>query len=710
MLGQSVRPLRLLQRVHEPLTRPPRALSAAALAVAMLVTLDGLALAPAVAAPIAPLPPAPAQLAAPGDSLEMPGETDRVSFGTDGSQTTQASGSAAISADGRYVVYREALADPSGLDLGRIVLRDRVAGTTTEVARGATVIGAAVVASAVSAPAISGDGRWVAYVAGNPDPAAGARSIRLWDRTSGKTSSPLGQLKGWADQPALSGDGRYLAFRTSAALVATDTNEFADVYVLDRGSGATELASAATSGRPGVRGDSGEPAISSDGRRVAFTSAALFLVNASVPAGQTQVYLRDRSARTTVLVSAGPGGAAGTGASSQPSISSNGSIVAFQSVAPNLVSGDTNGALDVFTWTSRGGVVRRVSVSSGGDQGNGASALPSITGDGRQVAFASSASNLVPGDTNGSTSLSARQGGFDIFVHNLSSGRTTRISVGPGPVEADGSSLAPAADSDGAVVAFESSATNLVTGDTNQLRDVFVRIRPSGLAVSPNPTDFGIVGGGGTPPKPKTVTITSNGIVAVAIKTISVTGPSAASFAILSDKCSGLRLAPGAKCTVVVGVAATATGQLTAQLRVTDSAPGSPHTATLTGLVLGTTQAVPKIVLSPKVGATGTVVMVSGSGFAAGQPVVFAWSTGITPQQLAPTVAAPDGTFQAQVLVLPHDLLGQRTLSATSVVSGTPGQPATAPFLVVPQTAQPPSSPFVHIAVKGIGRPLIFRR
>ena len=689
--------------------RPPRTLAAAALAVALLVALDGVVLVPAAAAPVAPLTTAPAQLAAPGDSLETPGETDRISFETDGSQTTQPSGSAGISADGRFVVYREALADPSGLDLGRIMLWDRVAGTTTEVARGAVVIGAAFVASAVSAPAISGDGRWVAFVSGNPDPAAGARSVRLWDRTTGTTTSPLGQINGWADQPALSGDGRYLAFRTNAALVATDTNQFADVYVLDRRSGATELVSVATSGRPGARGDSGEPAISSDGRRVAFTSAALFLVNASVPAGQTQVYLRDRSAGTTVLVSAGPGGAAGTGSSSHPSISANGSVVAFQSAAADLVPGDTNGALDVFTWTTRGGTVTRVSVSSAGDQGNGASAQPSITGDGSQVAFVSGASNLVPGDTNGSASLTARQGGFDIFVHNLSSGRTTRISVGPGPVQADGSSFAPAADGDGGVIAFESDATNLVTGDTNQLRDVFVRIRPSGLAVSPNPTDFGIVGGGSTPPKPKSVTITSDGIVAVAIKTVSITGP-AASFAILSDNCSGALLAPGATCTVVVGVALTATGQLTAQLEVTDSAPGSPHTATLTGLVLGTTQAVPKIVLSPEVGATGTVVMVSGSGFAAGQPVVFAWSAGITPQQLAPTVAAPDGSFQAQVLVLPHDLLGSRTLSATSVVSGAPGQPATAPFLVVPQTAQPPSSPFVHIAVSGIGRPLIYRR
>jgi hypothetical protein len=144
---------------------------------------------------------------------------------------------------------------------------------------------------------------------------------------------------------------------------------------------------------------------------------------------------------------------------------------------------------------------------------------------------------------------------------------------------------------------------------------------------------------------------------------------------------------------------------------VADSAPGAPHMATLTGLVLppGQTGA-PKIVLSPTVGPTGIVTLVTGSGFVAGQPVTLTWSPGITPVPLTPVQAAPDGTISAQVLVLPGDVLGPRTLSASSVVNGTPGPPATAGFLVVAQTAQPPSSSLVRIAIRGIERPLIARR
>jgi Tol biopolymer transport system component len=679
--------------------------------VLLVLALDGgFALAPASAARVEPGPASTPALDAQGDSLETPGETDRVSFETDGSQLGTTSGSAAISADGRYVAYRTALV-VSGADVGRIMLRDRVAGTTTEVARGAVVAGLAVGVTAVSQPAISGDGRWVAFVAGNPDPAANARTVRLWDRTTGQATSPLGQVDGWTDQPALSGDGRYLAFRTNTALAPSDTNGSADVYVLDRQAGGFDRASTGPGGQGGFRGDSGEPAISSDGRFVAFSSSAFGLVAGSVPLGVRQVYVRDRSAATTRLVSAGPGGTPGSAASSSPSVSAAGSVVAFASLAPNLVPGDTNGVQDAFAWSAPAGSLTRLSVSTEGAQGNGPSFEPSVSGDGSQVAFASQASNLVPGDTNGGTSPSGAQGPADVFVHSLASGRTTRISIGPGPVQGNGSSLAPATDGDGGVVAFESDATDLVAGDTNGARDVFVRLRPAAIAISPDPTDFGVVSAGGTPPAPRTVTISSTGVIALTVQAVSVGGTAAGSFAVISDGCSGRVLVPGASCQVAVGISTATPGQLTAQLQVADTAPGAPHAATLTGLVLPPGQTgVPKIVLSPTVGPTGIVVIVTGTGFVAGQPVSLTWSPGITPQPLAPIQAAPDGTLQAQVLVLPGDVLGPRTLSASSVVNGTPGSPATADFLVVPQTAQPPSSALVRIAVRGIERPLIERR
>ncbi len=648
-------------------------------------------------------------LAAPGDSLETPGETDRVSFETNGSQLTTASSAAAVSADGRYVVYRTSLLSSGGIDLGRILLYDRVAGTTAEVARGAIGGQLAVIVTAVSEPAISGDGRWVAFVVGNPDPAAGSRTIRLWDRTTGQLSAPLPALEGYADQPALSGDGRYLAFRTNAALAQTDTNSFADVYVLDRQAGSFDQASVNSSGRSGFRGDSGQPAISADGRYVAFSSSALGLVSVATPTGQTQVYRRDRTGQATVLVSHAPDGSAGTQSSGQPSISGDGSVVAFSSLSPNLVTGDVNEMEDVFTWDAASQAIGLASASSAGGQGNGASLDPSLTGDGSQVAFASFASNLVPGDTNGAVGAAGAQGPSDVFVHALSSGRTTRISIGPGPSQANGASLAPAADADGGVVAFESDATNLVAGDTNGVRDIFVRVRPAGIAISPNPTDFGTIGGT-SPPAPRTVTITSTGVISLAIQSVTIGGAAAGSFGVISDGCSGSRLPPGGACQVTVAVSTATGGALTAQLQVADSAPGSPHAAMLTALVLGPGQSgAPRIVLSPTVGPPGTVVQVTGAGFVAGQPVALSWSIGITPQPLSPIQAAPDGTLQAQILVLPNDLLGKRTLSASSVVQGVPGPPATADFLVVPRTAQPPSSNLVRIAIRGFGEPLIFR-
>jgi Tol biopolymer transport system component len=137
----------------------------------------------------------------------------------------------------------------------------------------------------------------------------------------------------------------------------------------------------------------------------------------------------------------------------------------FTSYATNLVAGDTNGQRDVFVRDAVSGRTALVSVGAGGVPGNGESREPSISADGRYVAFNSSASNLVAGDTN--TSL-------DVFVRDLKTGRTTLISAGrTGP--ADGDSWEPEISADGRHVAFTSSATNLVAGDTNATQDVFVR-------------------------------------------------------------------------------------------------------------------------------------------------------------------------------------------------------------------------------------------
>jgi Tol biopolymer transport system component len=152
--------------------------------------------------------------------------------------------------------------------------------------------------------------------------------------------------------------------------------------------------------------------------------------------------------------------------SEAPSISADGRSVAFVSLASNLVAGDTNGKADVFVHDLTTGTTSRVSVRSNGNQANHPCLDPSITADGRYVAFRSGATNLVPGDTNGVKT--------DIFVHDRTTATTSRVSVRSNGNQANGYSFAPSLSADGRFVAFHSYATNLVSGDTNDMPDIFV--------------------------------------------------------------------------------------------------------------------------------------------------------------------------------------------------------------------------------------------
>jgi Tol biopolymer transport system component len=208
----------------------------------------------------------------------------------------------------------------------------------------------------------------------------------------------------------------------------------------------------------GTTGASSAPAISADESTVAFQSA-----NAGSPI--TNVYSFNVLTGTSSLVSTGLDGAPANGSSSAPAISGDGSVVAFASSATNLVAGPVSGAGDVYVRRA-GGPITLVSVGIGGPA-DGASSQPAISANGRYVAFASTASNLVAGDTNGVS---------DVFVADLDSGTITRVSVAHGGVQANAASTAPAISGDGSTIAFDSSATNLVSGDHNGVADVFVRV------------------------------------------------------------------------------------------------------------------------------------------------------------------------------------------------------------------------------------------
>jgi len=290
----------------------------------------------------------------------------------------------------------------------------------------------------------------------------GAAWAQVTQKVSVSTSGAPGNPG--STSPWISADGRFVAFHSAATnLVAGDTNAVHDSFLRDRQLGTTERVSVNTSGTQG-NAASQFPTASADGRFVAYYGPSSNLVGGDTN-GADDVFVRDRLLGTTERVSVSTGGAQGSSGSRAPSISADGRFVAFESFAANLVASDTNANRDVFVRDRQLGTTERVSVDTGGAQGNGESSAPSISADGRFVAFQSFASNLVPNDTNG----------WDVFVRDLQLGTTERVSVATGGAQGNSDSYEPAISADGRIVAFKSDATNLVAGDTNGVTDVFVR-------------------------------------------------------------------------------------------------------------------------------------------------------------------------------------------------------------------------------------------
>ncbi|MEI7992200.1 MAG: hypothetical protein WCH93_07200 [Actinomycetota bacterium] len=252
---------------------------------------------------------------------------------------------------------------------------------------------------------------------------------------------------------SVSADGRYVAFESDASnLVAGDTNGVSDVFVRDMSTGTVVRVSVDSAEAEGDA-TSYDPSISADGRYVAFWSNATNLV-ASDTNGFSDVFVRDRTLDTTVRVSVDSAESQGDLRSSYPSISADGRYVAFWSTATNLVAVDTNGFSDVFVRDLTDGTTVLVSVNSLGVQGNFGSYEPSISADGRYVAFWSPATNLVAVDTNGFS---------DVFVRDLTDGTTVLVSVNSLGVQGNFGSFDPSISADGRYVAFDSAATNLTT-------------------------------------------------------------------------------------------------------------------------------------------------------------------------------------------------------------------------------------------------------
>ena len=360
------------------------------------------------------------------------GMTKRVSVSSAGGQSdadngivTEAGSHVSISANGRWIAFHSFatnLVTGTVNTQTQIFVHDQLTGQTTRIS--ATHDGQPGNGASLW-PTISGDGRYVAFISEAynlaPNDKQGqcllkqCSEIFVYDRQTGQTElvslssdGVRGNMRsGYWYAPSLSTEGRYVAFWSEASnLVANDTNQVADIFVRDRQTGQTERISVASNGAQ-ANGESFCMSLSGDGRYVAFVSKASNLVDNDTNR-MDDVFVHDRQSKTTSRISVASDGAQANENSSCSSISVGGRFVVFASAASNLVSNDTNSLSDIFLYDRQTSRIERVSIAGDGAQANGVSTSPSVSTDGRVVAFSSLASNLAPSDTNQR---------WDIFVH-----------------------------------------------------------------------------------------------------------------------------------------------------------------------------------------------------------------------------------------------------------------------------------------------------
>ncbi|MBK8169877.1 MAG: PD40 domain-containing protein [Sandaracinaceae bacterium] len=386
----------------------------------------------------------------------------------------------AVSSSGRYVAFMSSASNLVPADTNGatdLFVRDRLTGSITRESVNSAGVQSAGCNAASGTPSITPDGRYVVFSCSASDLVAtdtnGNTDVFIRDRAIGATTlvsfraTNSNSCNGTSTIPTVTDDGRWVTFVSSCTnAVVSDTNgATTDLFVRDTvsavnfvvsvDSGGAQLASATTSG-----------SVAGSGGYFAFASAGAFV--AGDTNGASDIYYRDFAMGVTTRVSLSSGGGDPTGgASITPSLSADGRYVVYSSTATNIVAGDTNGVQDIFVRDITGGMNIRASVDSSSVQAGAISQYPSITADGRYVAFQSSATNLVAGDANGFD---------DIFVRDLIGATTTLVSRAVGGAQMTGAppitsypSIAP----DGSFVVFASAATNLITNDTNGVADVF---------------------------------------------------------------------------------------------------------------------------------------------------------------------------------------------------------------------------------------------
>jgi Tol biopolymer transport system component len=332
-------------------------------------------------------------------------------------------------------------------------------------------------------PGISGDGRFVTFSSSASnlveEDIGGLENVFVYDRELDQmeliSRGPDMPANGASNFPKISGDGRYVVFQSIASnLVDGDTNGLSDIYCYDREEDVMILVTVGLDSAS--NGLSITPNISADGRWIAYASRATNLVSEPTTGTFEQIFVTDWDSMTTELVSVSSSGNPGNAISFLPALSADGSQIAFKSEAFNLVPNDTMGVPDVFVRDRTDDTTQRVSVDDFGNQANGLSGGPGISGDGRFVAFPSFASNLLIDDGNGFSDIYV----YDRFPPGREMGKIRRVTVGiDGQEPNQGVSDFPVTMStDGRWVGFASSASNLVPNDLNNDLDAFLGCNP----------------------------------------------------------------------------------------------------------------------------------------------------------------------------------------------------------------------------------------
>lgn len=345
---------------------------------------------------------------------------------------------------------------------------------------------------------LTADGRYVAFnsyahhLTGTP--VSGPQSY-LHDRTTQlneliSVSAAGVHANDWSNPTSITPDARFVAFSSPAAnLVSLDTNGVIDCFVRDRQMQTTTRVSVSAFGVQG-NGGANFACLSDDGARVAFVSYSTNLVPGDTNA-RGDVFLKQLPGGALTRLTVGLGGAQSNGDALYASATADLSYVAYTNSATNLVAGDVNGFTDVFVTEVTSGVTRRVSVSSSGGEADGVSDRPVLARNGAAIVFSSTASNLVPGDTNGQV---------DVFVHELVSGVTSRASISSGGAQLAGPSQYPQISGDGRMLSFMSWDDGVLPGDTNGAGDSFVLDRLTGTVSCASLGYNGqFVGAGGDP-------------------------------------------------------------------------------------------------------------------------------------------------------------------------------------------------------------------